>query len=133
MKRWCAAACCVPPPALRNTARSDVTDIAPSIEVLCALPLIKSRYVNARAVEPVHCRQNVSKPHIAYTDVGSGDVSARALSAPLLIPLPTPKVPFTPKRLKTGSIGVSIPAYDISIGSSKVLGIGNGEKRHQYK
>lgn len=88
----------------------------------------KARYGYARGAEPVQYVRNISTLYKAYTDLTSGDVTARALSTPQPVPPRAPTAPRTLKTVKTGSFGNSIPEYDISIGSSKVLGISNGER-----
>ena len=88
----------------------------------------KARYGYARGAEPVQYVRNISKLYKAYTDLTSGDVTARALQAPPPGAPSAPTAPRTPKNVKTESFGSLIPEHDISIGSSKALGIGNGER-----
>ncbi|WP_226702509.1 transporter substrate-binding domain-containing protein [Microbulbifer elongatus] len=88
----------------------------------------KARYGYARGAEPVQYVRNISKLYQAYTDLTSGDVTARALQTPSPVAPSAPTAPRTPKTVKTGSFGSLIPEHDISIGSSTALGIGNGER-----
>jgi len=86
----------------------------------------KARYGYARGAEPVEYVRNISKLYKAYTDLTSGDVTARALPAPLHSHTIRRAEKAKQQRVTLQSLGISISEHDINIKASNVLSTGNG-------